>query len=102
MKDRGIRKGILTILQKDSWDKLLEEVQHAAPNLFSILSGALHVHASPCVERRRANASSQRVRSSAILGFCTAILCRYRNQSMNLVQRILSILLYNNGASKRV
>ena len=82
MKDRGIRKGILTILRKDiqkelamlcsvchnsmlrgitptslskfSWDKLLQEVQHAAPNLFSILSGELHVHASPCETARHA------------------------------------------------
>lgn len=66
----------------------LQEIQDAAPNLFSVLSSALHIHALPCVERRQANASSRHVNSSAILSFCTAILCRYCNQLMKLVQHL--------------
>ena len=46
--------------------------------------------------------TSHRVRQSQIIGLSAAILLRYRNHSMNLVQRILSVLLYNGHVSKQV
>ena len=130
MKDAAMRKRVLVILQKDlqrelesmcslhhnsvlrstspialkkfSWMELEEEIRRTAPTLHALLDGTLHVHIPPSAQRRRARSKTRRVNKSAVLGFCAAILCRYRNQSMNLVQRLLSVLLYKSGASKQV
>ena len=89
-------------LQGFSWDSLLAEVKESAPTLLTILDGSLEVHIPPSREKRRKTAKTRHVNKAAIIGLCTAILCRYRNQSMNLVQRLLSILMYKGGANKQV
>ena len=38
----------------------------------------------------------------AAVGMCITILIRARNQRMNLVQRLISILLYGSHAQKQV
>ena len=130
MKDSRIRKMVLAILAKDvrkelavlcainsesvlrateldallsfSWDSFKREVKQTAPSLFALLDGSLEVQVSYSKERRRKTSKTRRVDKTAILGLCVAILCRYRNQSMNLVQRFISIVLYKGGASKQV
>ena len=130
MKDSGIRRMVMKILAKDvrkelaalctvrnasvmratepialrsfSWESFGTEVKETAPSLFAVLDGSLEVHVPPSREKRRKTGKTRRVSKAAILGLCTAILCRYRNQSMNLVQRLVSILLYKGGANKQV
>ena len=130
MKDKGIKMFLLKILAKDvqkelaalcaikkrsilrqteplalqtfSWESFATEVKLTAPTLFAVLDGSLEVHIPPSREKRRKTGKTRRVSKAAILGLCTAILCRYRNQSMNLVQRLLSVLLYKGGANKQV
>ena len=89
-------------LRDFSWESLVTEVKLAAPTLTAILDGSLEVHTSPSKEKRRKTVKTRRVNKAAIVGLCTAILCRYRNQSMNLVQRLISVLMYKGGASKQV
>ena len=130
LKDSRIRKQVLAILTKDiqkelkamcatgkasllraiepaaltsfSWKALGAELQQIAPTLFSILDGSLHVHIPPSQMKRRKTDKLRRVSKAAIVGLCAAILCRYRNQSMNLVQRLVSVILYKGGANKQV
>lgn len=127
MRDKRTRKKIMSILQKDlkrelelmcsvkhnsilmstspkslkhfTWEKLEEELKSTAPNLHSVLEGALDVHRPPCkVSQSRKNVPSK----SAIMGVCAAILCRFRHHAMNNVQRLVSLLLYKGGANKQV
>lgn len=98
-KESILRMSEPTALQKFSWEALATEVKETAPNLFGILDGSLQVQVTPSQQKGR---KSRRVNKTAILGLCTAILCRYRNQSMNLVQRLVSLILYKGGASKQV
>ena len=80
------------------WNKLESELESQAPSLFSVLRSATIVNVPPSKARKK----TYRVKQSQVLGICAAILLRHRNQSMNLVQRILSVLLYNGCASKQV
>lgn len=89
------------LLREFSWAKLEEELITKAPNLHTILDGALYIHRPPSKVRRRSQ-RRKRVNRSAILGMSAAILCRYRSQSMNQFQRFLSLLLYKGGANKQV
>ena len=80
------------------WNKLESELESRAPTLLSVLRSATVVNVPPSKARKK----TYRVKQSQVIGICAAILLRYRNQSMNLVQRILSVLLYNGCASKQV
>ena len=73
--------------------RLQYRVEKTAPNLFALLNGILHVHSPPSQRKRRKSDKLCRVNKNAILGFCAALLCRYRKQSMNLVQRLISMNL---------
>ena len=46
--------------------------------------------------------TSYAVDDTAVIGMCAAILLRHRNTHMNLVQRIISTLLYSGHAPKQV
>ena len=85
-----------------SWEDFNTELEKTAPNLFALLNGILHVHSPPSQRKRRKSDKLRHVNKNAILGFCAALLCRYRNQSMNLVQRLISMVLYRGGANKQV
>ena len=81
-----------------SWDCIVHELQEKAPTLYSLLHSATSVTISPSKARK----TSRRAKQIPIIGICAAILLQCRCHSMNLVQRLLSILLYNGGASKQV
>ena len=89
-------------LQTFSWDSFLAEVKETAPTLLTILDGLLEVHIAPSKEKRKKTAKIQHGNKAATIGLCTAILYRYRNQSMNLVEHLLSIFMYKGGANKQV
>ena len=58
-----------------------------------------------CVHRKRSKPSKQgtsyAVDDAAVIGMSAAILLRHRNTHMNLVQRIISTLLYGGHAPKQ-
>ena len=97
-----LRRSDLFALSLFSWEDFNTKVEKTAPNLFALLNGILHVHSPPSQRKRRKSDKLCRVNKNAILGFCAALLCRYRNQSMNLVQRLISLVLYRGGANKQV
>ena len=80
------------------WNKLESELELRAPSLVTILRSATMVNVPPSKKQKK----TYRVKQKQVIGICAAILLRHRNQSMNLLQRILSVLLYNGNASKEV
>ena len=58
-------------------------------NLHAILDQLLEVCEFPSQVKRRMTGKACRVDKFAILGFCISFLCRYWNQSMNLVECLL-------------
>ena len=79
--------------------RLQYRVEKTAPNLFALLNGILHVH-SPPSQRKRKSDKLRHVNKNAILGFCAALLCRHRNQSMNVVQRLIPNKIFATHKSK--
>lgn len=76
-------------LQQFSWDLLLNELSQHAPLLSSLLISATRTKVA-------------RSNTKAVIGMCAAILMKQRNSRMNLVQRIISLILYASGTSKQV
>ena len=68
-------------------DTLLHEVKTWAPTLFSILEAHTYT--------RRA-----RPNCKAVVGMIVAILCKHRQSSASLLQRLVSIVLYSGHSSK--
>ena len=97
-KPSMLRASTPEALASFNWNKLESELESRAPSLFSVLRSATVVNVPPSKARKK----TYRVKQSQVIGICAAILLRHRNQSMNLVQRILSVLLYNGCASKQV
>ncbi len=85
-------------LQSFQWDTLMGELKAKAPTLLKLLQGCIRT------KRRRASAKgrSYAADEKAVIGLCAAILLRHRNANMNLVQRIVSVLLYSGHAPKQV
>lgn len=81
-----------------SWECLAHEIQEKAPTLYSFLHSATSVTIPPS----KAKKTSRRTKQIPVIGICAAILLQHRCRSMNLVQCVLSILLYSGGASKQV
>lgn len=79
------------------WEDLMKEMQQTAPTFFQILEG--------CVYRKQKGVQmkkSYRVNDESVIGICAAILLRHKNPKMNLIQRIISMLLYGSHAPKNV
>lgn len=96
-----LRQRTLDALESFSWEKLLLELKLKAPTLYHVLQGCVNV-------RRRERAGRQgkrrvhRPNDSAVLGVCAALLCRHRNQHLNLLQRLISLILHSGHAGKQV
>ena len=76
-------------LKEFTWDKLFEELSFNAPILLSILRD--------CTQTRR-----PRTNRSAVIGMCFAILLKYRYLKVNLIQKIISMILYAGDSTKQV
>ena len=84
-------------LRSFQWEDLVDEMQQNAPTMLEILRG--------CVarkERKSRLGRLYRVKDESIIGVCAAILLRHQNPQMNLIQRIVSLLLYSGHAPKQV
>ena len=73
-----------------SWEKLLKELETNAPILLSILQQCTHTR------RPRPN------RNNIVIGMCAAILLKLGYAKMNLVQKVLSLVLYGGNSGKLV
>ena len=95
-----LRKTSAEALKSFSWDDLLAdlELEKTAPVFCQILK--------ECVNVKRRNGSAKRrfysTDSATIIGVVAAILLHHHNEHLNLVQRIISILLYSGHAPKQV
>ena len=72
-----------------SWEILWKEMSTHAPIFSSMLT--------ECTKTRVTKANQQ-----AVNGICAAILLKHRFSQMSLVQKIISIILFNGCASKSV
>ena len=72
-----------------TWEKLLDELRKNAPTFFGFLE--------TCFRTR-----TPRQNSDAVMGFCSAIILKHRYDRMNLVQKILSLVMYSGHAGKQV
>ena len=80
-----------------SWKSLKDDMRQHTPTLLGILQG--------CVAKKRKGIkcrASYRVNDEAVIGICAAILIRHQNPQMNLLQRLISMILYNGHAPKMV
>ena len=71
------------------WDAVLDDVKKNAP--------VLHACLLEC-SKTCANQRSQKI----AIGICASILCRNRNEKINLIQKLFSLCLYAGRASKQV
>ena len=96
-----LRYKSLQALQSFTWEKLHRELKVKAPTLHQVLMGCINVRQRERV-RKGPHRKSTRVHKHAVLGICAAILLRHRNQNLNLVQRLLSLILNSGHAGKQV
>ena len=93
-----LRKADTDSVQQFTIQSIIEEMKTHAPSVLTVLRGCLH-------GRRRSRARKQKSRIidvDTLVSVCCAILLRGRSQKMNLLQRIISLILFCGHASKRV
>ena len=96
-EDTMLKNSEPSTLEGFSWKKLLDELRETAPVTTSLLTNSL-----TCLRSSRSKKGPRRVNTDAIVGLCCGLLARARSQKLNLVQRLISVLLYGGHASKQV
>ena len=76
-------------LKSFHWDMLLQELSKFAPVLSSLFTSATKTRVL-------------RSNTDAVIGMCAAILLNHHNSKMNLIQKIISLILYAGHSSKQV
>ena len=90
-------------LEELTWDGLLQEVGTEAPVMLSLLRECVHVKRRVHQPKAKGGRSARRLPSeNAAISMCFAVLLRARSLRMNLVQRMISMLLYGTHAPKQV
>ena len=93
-----LRKADCDSVQQFTVKSIIEEMKTHALSVLTILRG--------CVQgRRRSRAKKQKSRMidvDTLVSVCCAILLRGRSQKMNLLQCIISLILFCGHASKKV
>ena len=84
-----LRSGKKEDLSAFSWDTMMNELSTRAPTFSNILK--------ECTKTR-----VTRTNNKAVVGICAAVLLKHRFDRMSLVQKIVSIILFNGCASKSV
>ena len=84
-------------LENFTWDDLATELKSRAPVLHTILSMCVNVK-----RRKRSFRTTHRPSNAAAMGVCASVLLRHRNQQMNLLQHIISLILHRGHAGKQV
>ena len=88
-----LRGSDLSNLSSFTWDTLLSEMSEHAPSLLGLLK--------ICTVKRN-KSHIYNTRRSAVMSLCVALLCKLQNKSMNLVQKLISLILYTGHCSKKV
>ena len=91
-------------LEELTWDGLLQEVGTEAPVMLSLLRECVHVKRRVHQPKAKGGRSTARRLPSenAAISMSFAVLLRARSLQMNLVQRMISMLLYRTHAPKQV
>ena len=76
-------------IENFTWERLLDELKSNAPTFWGFLKTCFHTR-------------TPRQNSDAVMGFCSAIILKHRYNRMNVVQKILSLVLYSGHAGKQV
>ena len=84
-------------LQQFNWDLLRAELEERAPVLHKLLNMCVDVK-----RKKRPYRSTYRTSNAAALGICAATLLRHKNQHMNALQHIISLILHRGHAGKQV
>ncbi|XP_019861291.1 PREDICTED: uncharacterized protein LOC109589693 [Amphimedon queenslandica] len=71
------------------WDMIYNELQSKAPVLLQFLVSAT-------------NTKTKRKNRIAVICTCAAIILKYRYRNLNLLQKVLSLILYSSHCSKKV
>lgn len=72
-----------------TWDAVITQLKSHAPLFLAFMQACMHT-------------KKPRKNHSAVLGVCTGILLKHRCRDMNLVQKVLSLVLYVGSARKQV
>ena len=90
-------------LEHFSWQDLLKQLEKETPVTLSLLKQCAHIKRRQHKLQGKGGRSSRRMpNEEAAVGMCVAVLMRARSQRMNLVQRLISMLLYGSHAPKQV
>ena len=98
-----LRSHSINSLKGFAWKDLLQELEKDAPVSLSLFKKCAHVKRR--VRKRLAKGARSGCRlpdEETAISMCFAILLRLRSQRMNLVQRLISMLLYGSHAPKQV
>lgn len=82
------------------WSAIIKELEALAPTFLHFLRIYTTVKERPAHVRRRKK--TVRSQANSVIGLCSAIILRHRNQKMNLVQRLISLILYSGHSSTTV
>lgn len=99
-----LRRRDVMSLQGFHLEALIKEMKGVAPNTLSLLRSCL-ASRKPSKAKNvssKGPTKSRIVDCDSVVGVCCAILLRGRSQQMNLLQKIVSLILYSGHASKKV
>ena len=84
-------------LEKFRWDDLAAELKSRAPVLHEFLSMCVDVK-----RRQRSFKKTHRTSNAAVMGVCASLLLRHKNQHMNALQHIVSLINPRRASAARV
>lgn len=102
--DSVLRKRDPKSLEEFELGSVIEEMKEHAPSTLSLLRSCLAgCRRSEATDiKNKGRTQSRKVEPDRVVGVCCAILLRGRSQRMNLLQLMVSMILYCGHASKRV
>ncbi len=74
-------------LSQFNWNEMYDQLQQNTPVFLSIMESATQTRANRC---------------NRVAVICAAVLLKFRFQKINLVQKVVSLILYSGHASKEV
>lgn len=87
--DSILKSQSLDHLMNFKWELIINELQQKAPIFLSFLKVATKTH-------------TKRANKDAVICMCVSILLKYSFKELNLVQKLISLILYWGHASKRL
>lgn len=87
-----------------TWDALCEELAVKGPPLLAILKACAEVkrRKQSSIKKKGSQLKTRHCSDVAVIGVMAAVLLRHCNQDMNLVQRMVTLILYNSHCSKQI